>query len=48
LTLGHRVYARALAWPQSDLGALRASLHIINTHEEVDRLAQGLERALRL
>jgi selenocysteine lyase/cysteine desulfurase len=48
LTLGHRVYARALAWPQSELGALRASLHIINTHEEIDRLAQGLERALKL
>lgn len=48
LTLGHRVYARALAWPQSELGAVRASLHIINTYEEIDRLAQGLERALKL
>lgn len=48
LAKGHRVYARALEWPESDRGALRISLHIFNTHDEVERLLQGLERALRL
>lgn len=48
LARGHRVFARELAWPGSDLGALRVSLHIFNTHDEVDRLLQGLDRALKL
>jgi len=48
LSRGHRVYAREIAWPQSDLGALRVSLHIFNTHDEVERLLQGLTRALQI
>lgn len=48
LARGHRVFAKALEWPESELGALRVSLHIFNTHDEVERLLQGLDRALKL
>lgn len=48
LVKGHRVFTRALEWPEAERGALRISVHIFNTHDEVDRLLQGLERALRL
>lgn len=48
LARGHRIFARELAWPGSELGALRASVHIFNTHDEVDRMVQGLDRALKL
>jgi selenocysteine lyase/cysteine desulfurase len=46
LARGHRVFVRALEWPGSDRGAVRASLHIFNTHDEIERLLQGLQRAL--
>jgi selenocysteine lyase/cysteine desulfurase len=45
LAKGHRVYARELAWPASS-GALRASFSIFNTHEDVDRFVQGVQRAI--
>lgn len=49
----NRVYFTALDWPQaqpdpgqglspSPAGALRLSLHIFNSHDDVDRLVQGL------
>lgn len=47
LARGHRVYVRELKWPGSEQGALRISLHMFNTHDEVDRLTQGLQQALR-
>lgn len=47
LVRGHRVYVRALDWAGSDDGALRASLHIFNSHEDVDRLVAGLQQILR-
>ena len=47
LARGHRVFVRDLAWPGSENGALRASLHMYNTHDEVDKLMQGLQQALR-
>lgn len=47
LARGHRVYVRELKWPGSDQGALRTCLHMFNTHDEVDRLTQGLQQALR-
>jgi selenocysteine lyase/cysteine desulfurase len=48
LARGHRVYVRGLEWPESKLGAVRISVHIFNTHDEVEKLQQGLDRALKL
>jgi selenocysteine lyase/cysteine desulfurase len=42
LARNNRVHVRALRWPQSDEGALRVALHIFNSPDDVDRLAQGL------
>jgi isopenicillin-N epimerase len=47
LVKGHRVYARSLDWP-SPPGALRASFGIFNTHEDVDKFVQGVQRAIAL
>lgn len=38
----NRVYLSSLNWPTPDQGTLRLSLHIFNTHDEVERLVQGL------
>jgi selenocysteine lyase/cysteine desulfurase len=43
----HRVHVRSLHWPDSADGALRASLHIFNTHDDVEKLMMGLQQALR-
>lgn len=48
LSRGHRVFVRSLEWPASEQGAVRASFHIFNTHDEIEKLLQGLERALRI
>lgn len=47
LVRGHRVYARDLQWPGKAEGAVRISLHAFNTHDEVDKLFQGLQQVLR-
>ena len=41
-----RIYISALAWPQSTHGALRVSLHVFNTHEEIERLFEALRQQL--
>jgi len=38
----NRVYLSSLNWPNPEQGTLRLSLHIFNTHDEVERLVQGL------
>jgi isopenicillin-N epimerase len=43
LARNSRVHLRALRWPQSEEGALRASFHIFNSPDDIDRLAQGLQ-----
>lgn len=43
----HRVYVRDLHWLGSTQGALRLSLHIFNSHDDVEKLVQGLQQALR-
>ena len=43
----HRVHVRAIRWPNSADGALRLSLHVFNTHDDVEKLIQGLQQALR-
>lgn len=48
LARGHRVFVSGLEWPQSERGAVRISLHIFNTHDEVEKLLQGLDRALKI
>lgn len=47
LVRGHRVFARDMQWPGKAEGAVRVSLHAFNTHDEVDRLFQGLQQVLR-
>jgi isopenicillin-N epimerase len=47
LTRAHRVYVRHVRWPNSEEGALRVSLHIFNSHDDVEKLVQGLQQALR-
>lgn len=42
LARNSRVHLRPLRWLQSDEGALRASFHIFNSPDDIDRLAQGL------
>ena len=43
----HRVHVGALRWPNDNGGALRLSLHIFSTHDDVEKLIQGLQQALR-
>jgi selenocysteine lyase/cysteine desulfurase len=43
----HRVHVRAIRWPNSADGALRLSLHVFSTHDDVEKLVQGLQLALR-
>jgi isopenicillin-N epimerase len=43
----HRVHVRDLQWPGSADGALRLSLHVFNSHDDVEKLVQGLQQALR-
>lgn len=47
LLRSHRVHVRNLQWPAGEDGALRASLHIFNTHDDVEKLIMGLQQALR-
>lgn len=47
LVRGHRVFTRELQWPGKTEGAVRVSLHAFNTHDEVDRLFNGLQQVLR-
>jgi selenocysteine lyase/cysteine desulfurase len=44
LARDHRVYVRDLVWSGSASGALRVSMHTFNTHDEVEKLIQGLTR----
>jgi len=46
LLRNQRVYVSHLAWPGSDDGALRISVHIFNTHEEIERMIEGLRQQL--
>jgi isopenicillin-N epimerase len=46
LLRNQRIYISDLAWPGSDSGALRVSVHVFNTHEEIERLIEGLRQQL--
>jgi len=49
LARNNRIYVRALRWrsvDSADEGALRISLHIFNSHDDVEQLLQGLQREL--
>jgi selenocysteine lyase/cysteine desulfurase len=43
----HRVHVRAVRWPNDAGGALRLSPHIFTTHDDIEKLVQGLQFALR-
>lgn len=47
LVKGHRVFAREMQWPEKSEGAVRISLHAFNTHDEVDKMFQGLQQVLK-
>jgi selenocysteine lyase/cysteine desulfurase len=47
LVRGHRIFAREMQWPGKSEGAVRVSLHAFNTHDEVDKLFQGLQQVLK-
>jgi isopenicillin-N epimerase len=47
LVKGHRVFAREMQWPGKTGGAVRISVHAFNTHDEVDRMFQGLQQVLK-
>lgn len=47
LVRGHRVFVRDMQWPGKAEGAVRISLHAFNTHDEVDKLFNGLQQVLR-
>jgi isopenicillin-N epimerase len=42
-----KVIVSAFRGTQEGMNVLRVSLHLYNTHDEIERLAQGLQRALR-
>ena len=46
LQRNQRVYVSHLAWPGSENGVLRVSLNVFNTHEEIERLFEGLRQQL--
>jgi isopenicillin-N epimerase len=47
LARGPRLYVQSIAWPDATQGALRASFHIFNTHDDVDKYVQGLQILVR-
>jgi len=46
LARNQRVFVGVLSWPGSEQGALRASFNVFNTHEEIERLFEGLRQQL--
>jgi len=44
LARNNRVHVRALRWPQTEEGALRVALHIFNSPDDADRLAQAMQQ----
>jgi selenocysteine lyase/cysteine desulfurase len=46
LLRNQRIYISSLAWPNAEEGALRVSVHVFNTHEEIERLIEGLRQQL--
>ena len=43
----HRAHVGAVRLPNDANGALRLSVHIFNSHDDVEKLVQGLQQALR-
>jgi selenocysteine lyase/cysteine desulfurase len=44
LARNNRVHVRALRWPQAPEGALRVALHIFNSPDDAERLAQAMQQ----
>jgi selenocysteine lyase/cysteine desulfurase len=47
LSRGYRVVVRDLQWQGAAEGALRASAHIYNSHDDIEKLLSGLQQALK-
>ena len=47
LSRGYRVVVRDLQWQGASEGALRASAHVYNSHDDVEKLLSGLQQALK-
>ena len=47
LARNHRVLVRRLDWPNTTEGALRIAMHIFNSHDDVERLLNGLQVMVR-
>jgi isopenicillin-N epimerase len=46
LQRNQRVFVAPIDWPGADNGAIRVSLNILNTHEEIERMVEGLRQQL--
>lgn len=49
LARNNRIFVRALEWPDAaggEVGALRLSLHVFNSHDDVEQLLQALQREI--
>jgi selenocysteine lyase/cysteine desulfurase len=44
----NRVHFAGLAWPTQSESSLRLSLHMINSHDEIDRMMQGFQHLPKL
>jgi selenocysteine lyase/cysteine desulfurase len=47
LAMANGVYLRALKWPKTDEGALRASLHIFNSSDDIEKFGQALQQLVK-
>jgi selenocysteine lyase/cysteine desulfurase len=47
LALANGVYLRVLKWPKSEDGALRASLHIFNSSDDIEKFGQALQQLVK-
>lgn len=46
LQRNQRIFVSHLSWPGSEFGAVRISFHAFNTHDEIERLFEGLRQQL--
>lgn len=47
LALANGIHLRALKWPRTDEGALRVSLNIFNSSDDIEKLGQSLQQLVK-